>query len=53
MNFHVYFHRIRDGIRCILNISHLGNGHIQANRPWKLVKGSADDKLVAKMKPLY
>ena len=36
--------RIRDGIKHILNISHLGNGHIQANQPWKLVKGSADEK---------
>ena len=36
--------RIRDGIRYILNISRLGNAHIQANQPWKLVKGSPDDK---------
>jgi len=43
--------RIRDGIRFILNISRLGNAHIQANQPWKLVKGSADEKLV--VKPLY
>ena len=40
--------RIRDGIKHILNISHLGNVYIQANQPWKLVKGSADEKLVIK-----
>ena len=38
--------RIRDGIRCILNISHHGNVYIQSNQPWKLVKGSDDEKLV-------
>ncbi|XP_065883047.1 methionine--tRNA ligase, cytoplasmic-like isoform X2 [Dysidea avara] len=36
--------RIRDGIRYILNISRLGNAHIQANQPWKLVKGSPAEK---------
>ena len=36
--------RIRDGLRHILNISHIGNGYIQANQPWKLVKGSPDEK---------
>lgn len=35
--------RIRDGLRHILALSRLGNMHIQANEPWKLVKGSPDD----------
>ena len=38
------FFRIRDGLRHILNISHIGNGYIQANQPWELVKGSPDEK---------
>ena len=40
----VTFFRIRDGLRHILNISHIGNGYIQANQPWELVKGSPDEK---------
>ncbi|XP_072021242.1 methionine--tRNA ligase, cytoplasmic-like isoform X2 [Amphiura filiformis] len=36
--------KIRDALRCILNISRLGNQHIQANKPWVLVKGSDADK---------
>lgn len=38
------FFRIRDGLRHILNISRIGNGYIQANQPWELVKGSPDEK---------
>ncbi|XP_006814435.1 methionine--tRNA ligase, cytoplasmic-like [Saccoglossus kowalevskii] len=39
--------RIRDGLRTILNISRLGNQHIQANMPWKLIKGSEEEKIRA------
>lgn len=35
--------RLRDGLKHILSISRLGNGHIQANMPWKLVKGSPQE----------
>eukprot|EP00731_Ephydatia_muelleri_P032811 Em0024g355a len=35
--------RLRDGLRHILNISRLGNGHIQANQPWVLMKGTPAD----------
>ncbi len=38
--------RIRDGIRHILNISRLGNVYIQANKPWKLVKGTPEEMYV-------
>jgi len=36
--------RLRDGIRHILSISALGNGYIQANKPWDLLKGSEADQ---------
>ena len=32
--------KLRDGLRHILSISRLGNGHIQAEKPWKLIKGT-------------
>ena len=36
--------RLRDGLRHILNISRLGNGHMQANQPWVLVKGTPAER---------
>ncbi|KAL5460029.1 hypothetical protein EMCRGX_G033440 [Ephydatia muelleri] len=33
--------RLRDGIKNILAISHLGNSYLQANQPWLLIKGSS------------
>ena len=39
-------HKMCDGIRHILTISRLGNGHIQYHKPWELVKGTPEDKLV-------
>jgi methionyl-tRNA synthetase len=37
-------YRIRDGLRHILSVSRLGNIHMQENKPWVLVKGSAEDR---------
>ncbi|XP_069509690.1 methionine--tRNA ligase, cytoplasmic isoform X2 [Ambystoma mexicanum] len=36
--------RIRDALRCILNISRYGNQYIQVNEPWKRIKGNEDDR---------
>nr|XP_002128793.1 methionine--tRNA ligase, cytoplasmic [Ciona intestinalis] len=36
--------KIRDNLRRILSISRLGNQYLQENQPWKLIKGSNDDK---------
>ena len=36
--------KLREGIRIILNISRLGNHHIQENKPWELVKGDENAK---------
>ena len=36
--------KIRDALRHILNISRLGNQHIQASQPWVLVKGGDKEK---------
>ena len=36
--------RLRDGIKSILNVSRLGNQYMQNNKPWVLVKGSAEEK---------
>lgn len=36
--------KLRDGLKQILNIGRLGNQHIQVNAPWKLVKGSEEEK---------
>lgn len=33
--------KIRDGLKCILNISKLGNGYLQVGEPWKLLKSSS------------
>ena len=38
--------RLRDGIRHILSISALGNGYIQANKPWDLLKSNEADQYV-------
>ncbi|XP_050404697.1 methionine--tRNA ligase, cytoplasmic isoform X2 [Patella vulgata] len=35
--------RLRDSIRNILNISRLGNQMMQSNKPWVLVKGTAEE----------
>ncbi|XP_071510373.1 methionine--tRNA ligase, cytoplasmic-like [Diadema antillarum] len=39
--------KIRDALKHILNISRLGNQHIQASKPWVLVKGNPQEKLRA------
>ncbi|XP_077996759.1 methionine--tRNA ligase, cytoplasmic-like isoform X2 [Glandiceps talaboti] len=36
--------KIRDGLRNILRISRLGNQLIQANMPWKLIKGNEQER---------
>ena len=35
--------KLRDALKHILTISRIGNGHIQAEKPWKLVKGSPSE----------
>uniref|UniRef100_A0A2R5LNK0 Methionine--tRNA ligase, cytoplasmic n=1 Tax=Ornithodoros turicata TaxID=34597 RepID=A0A2R5LNK0_9ACAR len=37
--------RLRDSIRCILNISRIGNQYIQFHKPWELVKGTPAERL--------
>lgn len=32
--------RLREGIRSVLSISSLGNGYVQAQKPWVLCKSS-------------
>lgn len=56
--FHIAYHkylsarfllvvaRIRDALKCILNISRHGNQYIQVNEPWKKIKGGGDDRQV-------
>uniref|UniRef100_A0A8C9W7U7 Methionine--tRNA ligase, cytoplasmic n=1 Tax=Scleropages formosus TaxID=113540 RepID=A0A8C9W7U7_SCLFO len=39
--------RIRDALKCILNISRHGNQYIQVNEPWKKIKGGDEDRLRA------
>ncbi|XP_071825552.1 methionine--tRNA ligase, cytoplasmic-like [Apostichopus japonicus] len=36
--------RIKEALRHVLNISRLGNQHIQVTQPWVLVKGSPEEK---------
>ncbi|XP_066564500.1 methionine--tRNA ligase, cytoplasmic [Amia ocellicauda] len=36
--------RIRDALKCILNISRHGNQYIQVNEPWKKIKGGERDR---------
>ncbi|KAG7478203.1 hypothetical protein MATL_G00078100 [Megalops atlanticus] len=36
--------RIRDALKCILNISRHGNQYIQVNEPWKRIKGEDKDR---------
>ncbi|KAM6977853.1 methionine--tRNA ligase, cytoplasmic [Aplochiton taeniatus] len=36
--------KIRDALKCILNISRHGNQYIQVNEPWKKIKGSDSDR---------
>lgn len=36
--------KLRDGLKHILAISRIGNGYIQAEQPWKLVKGSQNQQ---------
>ncbi|XP_019346961.2 methionine--tRNA ligase, cytoplasmic isoform X2 [Alligator mississippiensis] len=36
--------RIRDALRCVLNISRHGNQYIQVNEPWKRIKGNDADR---------
>lgn len=42
----VCFFRIRDALKCILNISRHGNQYIQSNEPWKKIKGGDEDRQV-------
>ncbi|MFT7801301.1 methionine-tRNA ligase, cytoplasmic [Arapaima gigas] len=39
-----FFCRIRDALKCILNISRHGNQYIQVNEPWKKIKGGDEDR---------
>ena len=41
--------RLRDGLKHILSVSHIGNGYIQAVKPWDLVKGSSEDVYVCQI----
>ncbi|XP_053492097.1 methionine--tRNA ligase, cytoplasmic isoform X3 [Ictalurus furcatus] len=36
--------RIRDALKCILNISRHGNQYIQTSEPWKKIKGGDEDR---------
>lgn len=36
--------KIRDALKCILNISRYGNQYIQVNEPWKKIKGNDTDR---------
>ncbi|XP_035242728.1 methionine--tRNA ligase, cytoplasmic [Anguilla anguilla] len=36
--------RIRDALKCILNISRHGNQYIQVNEPWKKIKGGDQER---------
>jgi methionyl-tRNA synthetase len=36
--------KIRDGLKYILNISRHGNGHIQAHKPWDMMKGDPNQR---------
>ncbi|XP_028854259.1 methionine--tRNA ligase, cytoplasmic isoform X2 [Denticeps clupeoides] len=36
--------RIREALKCILNISRHGNQYIQVNEPWKNIKGGAPER---------
>eukprot|EP00117_Sycon_ciliatum_P041696 scpid46724/ scgid30452/ Methionine--tRNA ligase, cytoplasmic; Methionyl-tRNA synthetase len=36
--------KLRQGLRSVLAISQLGNGYMQANKPWALLKGTPEDK---------
>ncbi|XP_043939547.1 methionine--tRNA ligase, cytoplasmic [Protopterus annectens] len=39
--------KIRDALRCILNISRLGNQYIQVSEPWKRIKGNDANRICA------
>lgn len=34
--------KLRDGLKCILSISRLGNGYLQEGQPWKLIKSTTE-----------
>ncbi|XP_030632101.1 methionine--tRNA ligase, cytoplasmic [Chanos chanos] len=36
--------KIRDALKCILNISRHGNQYIQVNEPWKKIRGGDNDR---------
>ena len=38
--------RLRDALKCVLNISRLGNVHMQARQPWVLLKQGPAEKWV-------
>jgi methionyl-tRNA synthetase len=39
--------RLRDALRHVLNISRLGNQHVQSSSAWTLIKGSEEDRIRA------
>ncbi|XP_016107335.1 methionine--tRNA ligase, cytoplasmic [Sinocyclocheilus grahami] len=45
-----FINRIRDALKCILNISRHGNQYMQLNEPWKKIKGGDGDRRVS---PLF
>jgi methionyl-tRNA synthetase len=38
--------KLRDALRVVLAVSRIGNQHMQAQKPWVLVKGNDQEKLV-------
>lgn len=40
----LYWSRLKDGIKNILNISRVGNQYLQAKKPWVLIKGTDEEK---------
>ena len=47
INCLLFMRRLREGLKHILAISRSGNGYIQSEKPWTLVKGSAADMYVS------
>ncbi|XP_065665048.1 methionine--tRNA ligase, cytoplasmic isoform X3 [Hydra vulgaris] len=39
--------KLKDGLRCILNMSRLGNQYMQAHKPWILIKGDEQEQMRA------
>ena len=36
--------KLREGLKCILKISSIGNAYIQAGQPWKLIKSDESER---------